>query len=104
MSISVHGLSDFYGNIPVQQGVHHKLIPVLPGKDAQAEWQGGTVHRTLDEECLNARAFRKSGPRDHAIRRWLRFYNTQRPHSALAWLTPLQKLQSFTTHQSVTHV
>ena len=58
----------------------------------------------LDEECLNPRTFRKPGPKIHAISRWLLFYNTQRPHSALAWLTPLQKLQSFHAYQSVTHV
>ncbi|MBI4282483.1 MAG: transposase [Chloroflexi bacterium] len=46
------------------------------------------MHRTLGEECLNPRTFRKPCPREHAIRRWLRFYNTQRPHSALGWLLP----------------
>ncbi|MBI2846842.1 MAG: transposase, partial [Chloroflexi bacterium] len=42
--------------------------------------------------------------RDHAIRRWLTFYNHSRPHSALGWLSPIQKLQSFPLYQSVTHV
>ena len=83
------------------QGVRHKLIPVATPK------QNGKVersHRTLDEECLNARAFRKPGPREHAIKRFLEFYNNKRPHSALGWLTPLQKLQSFPAYLSVTHV
>ena len=40
-------------------------------------------HRTLDEECLNSRAFRKPWPRAFAIKRWVTFYNSQRPHSAL---------------------
>ena len=61
-------------------------------------------HRTLDEECLNPRTFRKPNPREHAIRCWLRFYNTQCPHSALGWLTPLQKLHSFPAYRSVTYV
>jgi len=83
------------------QGVHHKLIPVGQPK------QNGKIersHRTLDEECLNARTFRKPGPREHAIKRFLEFYNNKRPHSALGWLTPLQKLQSFPAYRSVTHV
>lgn len=82
-------------------GIHHKLIPVgMPQQNGKVE----RSHRTLDEECLNPRTFRKPSPRIHAISRWLRFYNTQRPHSALGWLTPLQKLQSFPTYQGVTHV
>jgi len=84
-----------------QRGIHHKLIPVaMPKQNGKVE----RSHRTLDEECLNPRIFRKPGPRIHAISRWLRFYNTQRPHSSLGWLTPLQKLQSFPTYQGVTHV
>ena len=66
-----------------QRGIRHKLIPVgMPKQNGKVE----RVHRTLDEECLNPRNFRKPGPREHAIRRWLHFYNTQRPHSALGWL------------------
>lgn len=82
-------------------GISHKLIPVAtPEQNGKVE----RVHRTLDEECLNPRIFRKPGPREHAIRRWLAFYNHQRPHSALGWLTPLQKLHSFPTYLGVTHV
>ena len=82
-------------------GIHPKLIPVgMPQQNGKVE----RSHRTLDEECLNPRTFRKPDPREHAIRRWLRFYNTQRPHSALGWLTPLQKLHSFPAYRSVTYV
>lgn len=84
-----------------EMGIHHKLIPVgKPQQNGKVE----RSHRTLDEECLNARAFRKPSPREFAIKRWVDFYNTQRPHSALQWLTPLQKLQSFSEYHSVTHV
>ena len=82
-------------------GIRRKLIPVAtPEQNGKVE----RVHRTLDEECLNERAFRKPLRREHSIKRWLRFYNTQRPHSALEWSTPLHKLQSFPRYQSVTHV
>ncbi len=84
-----------------EHGVRRKLIPVAtPKQNGKVE----RVHRTLDEECLNSRAFRKPSTRKHAINRWLRFYNHQRPHSSLEWRTPLQKLQSFPEHQGVTHV
>ena len=83
------------------RGIRHKLIQVAkPQQNGKVE----RVHRTLDEECLNSRSFRKPRPRQFAIKRWLRFYNSQRPHSALEWRTPLQKLQSFPDYQGVTHV
>ena len=82
-------------------GIDHKLIPVAkPEQNGKVE----RVHRTLNEECLNPRAFRKPWARQRAILRWLRFYNHDRPHSILEWRTPLQKLQSFPEHRSVTHV
>ena len=81
--------------------VRHKLIPVgKPEQNGKVE----RSHRTLDEECLNSRSFRKPLTREFAIKRWVRFYNRQRPHSFLEWRTPLQKLQSFNEYQSVTHV
>ena len=84
-----------------QLGIRHKLIPVgRPQQNGKVE----RSHRTLDEECLNARSFRKVSPREHALGRFLDFYNHRRPHSALGWLSPLQKLQSFPLYRGVTHV
>ena len=84
-----------------QRSINHKLIPVAtPKQNGKVE----RVHRTIDEECLNPRAFRKPTPRERAIYRWCRFYNRQRPHSSLEWRTPLQRLQSFPEYLSVTHV
>lgn len=84
-----------------ESGIRHKLIPVgKPQQNGKVE----RSHRTLDEECLNSRTFRKPKPRELAIKRWVSFYNSRRPHSALQWNSPLQKLQSFDTYRSVTHV
>jgi|TARA_Y100000294_G_scaffold115019_1_gene106719 transposase InsO family protein len=81
--------------------IRHKLIPVAkPQQNGKVE----RSHRTFDEECLNSRAFRKPQPREHAINRYLRFYNHHRPHSSLEWRTPLQRLQSFPEFRTVTHV
>ena len=80
-------------------GIHHNLIAVAkPEQNGKVE----RVHPTLDEECLNSRTFRKPGPRHNATKRWLRFYNCQRPHSSLEWRTPLQKLQSCPDYRTVT--
>ena len=81
--------------------IRHKLIPVaMPQQNGKVE----RSHRTLDEECLNSRSFRKPLTRQRAINRCFRFYNIQRPHSSLEWRTPLQTLLSFHDYQSVTHV
>ena len=81
--------------------IRHKLIPVgSPSRTARSN----AVTAPLDEECLNYRTFRKTRPRELAIKRWVNFYNSQRPHSSLQWSTPLHKLRSFQTYRSVTHV
>ena len=78
----------------------HKLIPVgTPQQTGKVE----RSHRNLDEECRNSRTFRKPRPRAFAIKRWVTFYNSQRPHSALHWHTPLQTRRSFQEYQRVTH-
>lgn len=41
-----------------------------------------------DEECLNARAFRKPGPREHAIKRFLDFYPSPKGEGQAAPLSP----------------
>ena len=66
--------------------IRHKLIPVAkPQQNGKVE----RSHRTFDEECLNSRAFRKPQPREHAINRYLRFYNHHRPHSQSSELLPM---------------
>jgi transposase InsO family protein len=83
------------------EGIHHKLIPIAkPEHNGKVE----RSHRTDDEELYNLRDYRSPRRRAKAVAHYLRYYNNQRPHSALAWLTPLQKLQSFPEFQGVTHV
>jgi len=82
-----------------ERGIRHKLIPIATPK------QNGKVersHRTDDEEFYNQRGFRKSTKRTRELSRFLDFYNNRRPHSALGWMTPLEKLRSFPEYQSVT--
>jgi transposase InsO family protein len=82
-----------------EKGVRHKLIPIATPK------QNGKVersHRTDDEEFYNQRGFRKPAKRRKELSRFLDFYNSKRPHSALGWMTPLEKLWSFPAYQGVT--
>jgi transposase InsO family protein len=80
-------------------GIRHKLIPIATPK------QNGKVersHRTDDEEFYNQRGFRKPTKRWKELSRFLDFYNNRWPHSALGWMTPLEKLWSFPEYQGIT--
>jgi transposase InsO family protein len=50
----------------------------------------------------NQRGFRKPTKRTKELSRFLDFYNKQRPHSTLGWMTPLEKLRSVPEYQDVT--
>jgi transposase InsO family protein len=49
-------------------------------------------NKTLLEEWAYARLYRSNRERRRALRRWLRFYNRRRPHTALNGLTPMAVL------------
>jgi transposase InsO family protein len=49
-------------------------------------------NKTLLEEWAYARLYRSNRERRRALRRWLRFYNRRRPHTALDGLTPMAVL------------
>jgi transposase InsO family protein len=70
-------------------GAKHRLIrPHCP-------WQNGKVerlNRTLQIEWAYRRVYRTNAQRRRALPRWLRHYNTERPHSALGGRPPLSRL------------
>jgi transposase InsO family protein len=49
-------------------------------------------NKTLLDEWAYARLYRSNAERRRALRRWLRFYNRRRPHTALDGLTPMAVL------------
>jgi putative transposase len=68
-----------------QHGVTHAFI------DPGSPWQNGIDERfngTLRNECLNAEWFRNRVEAAVVIEQFRVTYNTQRPHSALGYLTP----------------
>lgn len=65
---------------------------IAPG----SPWQNGYVesfHGKLRDECLNREWFRDAREAKIVIEKWRYFYNHQRPHSALAYRTPVQARQ-----------
>jgi transposase InsO family protein len=70
-------------------GAKHRLIkPHCP-------WQNGKVerlNRTLQIEWAYRRVYRSNAQRRRALPRWLRRYNTERPHSALGGRPPVSRL------------
>ena len=56
----------------------------------------GKVERfiqTMLRECAYARPYRTSNQRAKALARWLRYYNAERPHTALGDLPPVSRLR-----------
>ena len=67
---------------------HHRTRPYRPQTNGKAE----RFIRTLLHEWAYGQAFRTSAFRTAALPGYLRFYNTERRHSALNFLTPAQRL------------
>jgi transposase InsO family protein len=67
---------------------HRRTRPYRPQTNGKAE----RVIRTLLHEWAYAQAYRRSAYRTSALARYLRFYNTERRHSALGFTTPAHRL------------
>jgi transposase InsO family protein len=67
---------------------HRFTRPYRPQTNGKAE----RFIRTLLTEWAYAAAYRTSAYRTSALARYLRFYNTERRHTALKFQTPLQRL------------
>ena len=64
-------------------------IFIAPGKP----WQNGkceSFNGKLRDECLSREWFRSLREARVVIETWRRFYNTERPHSSLGYLTPVE--------------
>jgi transposase InsO family protein len=79
----------------------HKLIPV-----GRKEYNGRVErsHRTDDEELYRPGKFTNVYERREAAKKFMFYFNNQRPHLALGFLTPMQMLRSLARSQGVTHV
>jgi putative transposase len=66
-----------------------KPVFIAPGKP----WQNGkceSFNGKLRDECLSREWFSSVKEAQVVIESWRNFYNTERPHSSLGYLTPLE--------------
>ncbi len=78
--------------------INHYLID--PGKPAQ----NGKIerfHRTVEQEFYQTNAFKDLNSLRKKFRDYLYYYNNEREHSAIDYLTPLEKLQTFPQYEKV---
>ena len=79
-------------------GITHYLID--PGKPAQ----NGKIerfHRTAEEEFYQRNTFKDLNALRKKFREYLHYYNNEREHSSLDYLTPLEKLRTFQKYEKV---
>ena len=62
---------------------------ISPGRPVQNPFVESFNGR-LRDECLNENWFLSLQDARNAISRWIRFYNSQRPHSSLGYNTPME--------------
>jgi len=77
-----------------------EVIEENPGYDLSQESitsytpeKNGVVERmftTLKEECVWINRFKSIEEAERRIGEWVEKYNTERPHEALGWLTPVE--------------
>lgn len=81
--------------------IRHYLID--PGKPAQ----NGKIerfHRTVEEEFYQTNAFKDLNSLRKKFRDYLYYYNNEREHSSLDYLTPLEKLRTFPQYEKVARI
>lgn len=62
------------------------MTPYTPEQNGLIE----RFFRSLKEECVWQHNFRSFAHAQHAIRRWVHWYNHGRPHQALDYMSPVQ--------------
>jgi transposase InsO family protein len=83
-------LSKAFGEACAELGIRHRFTrPYRPRTNGKAE----RFIQTLLREWAYARPYRTSNQRTRALDPWLRYYNTQRPHTALGYQPPLSRIR-----------
>lgn len=70
-------------------GAKHVLTPP---RHPQVNGKVERFNRTLLEEWAYVRLYRSNGARLQALDRWVRFYNSTRPHTALGGRPPVARV------------
>lgn len=76
----------------LEQQIAHRYTRIrTPNDNAHIE----RFNRTIQDECIS-RLSHDLTAWQHAVPEYVRYYNQERPHQGLDWLTPAEKLQTFT--------
>lgn len=83
--------SEFIGQAVNNWLAENEIKPIFiePGKP----WQNGkgeSFNGKLRDECLSREWFSSVKEAQVVIEKWRKFYSTERPHSSLKYLTPLE--------------
>lgn len=83
-------LSRAFASACSELGIQHRRTqPYRPRTNGKVE----RFVQTLLREWAYARPYRTSNQRCRALHPWLRYYNTQRPHTALGYQPPLSRIR-----------
>jgi transposase InsO family protein len=75
---------------------HHRTRPYTPRTNGKAE----RFIQSMLREWAYGRLYRTSAERARNLVRWLRFYNEDRPHASLNYLTPISRRPSLCEQRS----
>lgn len=66
---------------------HHRTRPYTPRTNGKAE----RFIQSMLREWAYARTYRSSAERARDLPRWLRYYNSERPHASISYLAPFSR-------------
>ena len=103
--MTLHGPPAFVRSDNGPEFIAHDLTLWLAGQDIQTRyiepgkpWQNGfaeSFHSRLRVECLNREVFFSVTHAQVVLDDWRHFYNHERPHSSLDYLTPEEFLAKY---------
>ena len=105
--MTLHGPPAFVRSDNGPEFIAHDLTLWLAGQDIRARyiepgkpWQNGfaeSFHSRLRVECLNREVLFSVRHAQAILDDWRHFYNFERPHSSLEYLTPQEFLTKYQT-------
>src|SRR3989344_650564 len=77
--------------------IHYLIDPGKPAQNGKIE----RFHRTAEDEFYQTNTFNDLNSLKRKFRHYLHYYNNEREHSALGYLTPLEKLRTFGKYENI---
>ena len=92
-AVQVDGGSEFQGAFEEACKARGILLFVLPRRSPKLNGHVERAHRTHIEEFSDFYDGELTmGPLNRALREWEAYYNAERPHQSLGWLSPMEYL------------